>query len=256
MLPQHKPNSGRWSGAAVEAAWRRGSTSGHSEILQALPAQSPNPKDNDTTSQKTAKGQCIPPSMFFTAAPSPYPPSFLESDIVRAGGCLKGHQSSCLTPSLLLESPTHLNKWLFIFPESENSLAAKEGPGTFGHFSVLSLQWTRSFPFPLHPVIQGLVSGTHGIVWCPSPQTALEMSEAYDCISLGSPIPQTKIPKSCLIYLFIHSLIHSTYIPGASAASGPGGTCRVWNMTRHSLHPLARDLLFPNANASPSVDAA
>lgn len=92
-------------------------------------------------------------------------------------------------------------------------LQSEEGLCTFRHFS---LEWTQITPlsFPLSGPGSDLQEPME--LFCALDfRTAPEMSEAFDGVTTTSS-PQIKSSRSCLMYPFLYSQIHSTHVHGAS----------------------------------------
>jgi hypothetical protein len=200
------------------------------EDLQApLPNHSWNLGDNDTTSKESGSQSWRFPYWPFVSSP--------------------------LTTDLVLESQVHLNKWLFMFPESELTVTW-ESLHIFKPFfsALLGKAQLTSFPFISSASGFGLQEHLElfGTLYL---QLDLEMSEVLVVFSLSSYLFQISIPKFCLNFAFIYPLIHLTCINGASTVSGPCLEVQSMEHNQRKLCPLPRYLVFPNARASPSVDA-
>lgn len=116
-------------GADVGAALEKTAYVFHSDDFRtyklSLPTHSSNLREKDTAPQQFLRTSA---SCCHTLHNSLKPfSSFIQSGIVRAGGCLWGHLIISFTPDLLLGPPVpHLHKCLFIFPESENTYSLKK----------------------------------------------------------------------------------------------------------------------------------
>lgn len=229
----------------LELLWRTQPTFGHFDDFRAH-------KLSSLTHQASETRRTLPSnfwrhllSTFFPVALSPYP-SFIIHGI---GHCsLKGqHPTSRWNHQYHLSTSdcSYFQKW-----RTACSLKKAFAPMGISHCSPR-----------VNPNCLPLLSTQSSRIWSQEPmelfcalypRKALEMSEAFDRVIPASSISKIKNFKSCLMYLFIHSPIHSTLVYGTPMYQvlvgcpgyGPDAGYILWQET----------CLFPNSSAHTSLD--
>lgn len=139
--------------------------------------------------------------------------SFMQSGIVRMGGCFWGYLIISFNPDLLLGPPMPHSTSVYSYFQNQKT------PKVWRRPLYLQAFLTRVKPTsPLslfHSVAQDQSFRNPRNYSVP-----LTSGQPWKCLRLlmtpTSSIPQIKNPKSCLMYPFLYSQIHSTHVHGTS----------------------------------------
>lgn len=178
--------------------------------LWALPDHSSNLREKDTASQQFLRTSA---SCCHTLHSSLKPFSFMQSGIVRMGGCFWGYLIISFNPDLLLGPPVPHSTSVYSYFQNQKT------PKVWRRPLYLQAFLTRVKPTsPLslfHSVAQDQSFRNPRNYSVP-----LTSGQPWKCLRLlmtpTSSIPQIKNPKSCLMYPFLYSQIHSTHVHGTS----------------------------------------